>query len=579
MVNDDLREISNLFASEFNSRELHDRVLCFQFIDDELSGKHEAKCVDDDDLSEPGLAIGSKKRGFTDENEDETNQEEKQLPLDNKHDEEKNARKGIEKDDNEPQNKKQRLYDNKTEGEGQRSHEDPERSSKQSLDKTRNKRSLISKKQDSGSVEEQDLRKPQNKQKQGRGTVKSKKNMNKNDNKTRECENSEDEKDETANETKDEEKRTTSKLFVHSQWLAVQSPYFKALFYSGMKETFTKEVVMMIYEHELLAHLTLIEAMYKFDVLDGKDHLLISKVLVLAHKYDVRHVIKKCKYILLSTTPSLEICEFILREAAHLEGMTEIYKIIEKFLVKEFTPIDKTWTMDKFADLSEAALKLLLGSDNLATQSENTIFVALMRWVELNIGSFVEEKPDLLDVVRFQFMSVDFLHDVVQNHVVASKIPGFSKYLVKGLAYHGFSKIRRNQLDPKPKKRPALPKDDGATFSWVIDEELQKTLSDSLGDSIYSEEFWFQGYQMQLDLSYEEDQSKCSFYLSILNLGEESCLNVSYRAESILFAKRILSLPKTLFTDSNCDWGWSRIKRNNVRTGTNYTIDVWVDID
>ena len=33
--------------------------------------------------------------------------------------------------------------------------------------------------------------------------------------------------------------------------------YFKALFYSGMKETYAKEVVMKIQEHELRAHLTL----------------------------------------------------------------------------------------------------------------------------------------------------------------------------------------------------------------------------------------------------------------------------------------------------------------------------------
>jgi hypothetical protein len=52
--------------------------------------------------------------------------------------------------------------------------------------------------------------------------------------------------------------------------------------------------------------------------------------------------------------------------------------MLEKFLVKEFTPIDKTWTMEKFTGLSKAALRLLLESDSLATQSESTIFVALM---------------------------------------------------------------------------------------------------------------------------------------------------------------------------------------------------------
>ena len=105
----------------------------------------------------------------------------------------------------------------------------------------------------------------------------------------------------------DVNKSIVSKLFVHSQWLSVQSSYFKSLFYSGLKETYSKEVVMKIYEHELQARLTLIEAMYKLDVLNDKDYKLIVQVLVLANKYDVLLLVKKCKYLLLSTVPNLEM--------------------------------------------------------------------------------------------------------------------------------------------------------------------------------------------------------------------------------------------------------------------------------
>ena len=264
---------------------------------------------------------------------------------------------------------------------------------------------------------------------------------------------------------KDSEKKTSKttdgnefpvrKLYVHSQWLSVLSPYFKALFYSGMKETFSKEVVMKIYECELEAHLVLIEAMYRLDVLKDKDYHLIVQVLVLAHKYDVSIVIKKCKYVLLSTTPSLEMCEYILKKTEHFSELTGVNDMLQTFLVKEFSPIDKTWTTEKFIGLSKAALKLLLKSDDLATQSENTIFVALMEWVSSNIFTACN-KCDLLDVVRFEFMSVDFLYDVVRQNWWAQRMPGFTSYLQKGLAYHGFSETRREQLKPKPKKRQSL---------------------------------------------------------------------------------------------------------------------------
>ncbi|CAB4042695.1 kelch 28 [Paramuricea clavata] len=380
-------------------------------------------------------------------------------------------------------------------------------------------------------------------------------------------------------EDTDENKSILSKLFVHSQWLAVQSPYFKALFYSGMKETYSNEVVMKIYEDDLQAHLTLIEAMYKLDVLIDKDYHLVVQVLVLANKYDVRHVIKKCKYVLLSTAPSLDMCEYILQEIKHLSHMADMYDMLEKFLVKEFTPIDKTWTMEKFTGLSKAALRLLLESDSLGTQSENTIFVALMEWVRFNIPSQARNKCDLLDVVRFEFIEVDFLYDFVQEHLVATKMLGFTKHLLKGLAYHGFSQIRREQFKSKPKKRPFVA-DADPTFSWVIDDKLEEKLTKFPGVPVYSSIFWNQGYKMKLQLGYMEDLSKCNFYLAIFGLKGEGCLYASYRAKSSLFVSKTIQLKKTLYTASNRSWGYRSLECNKAQIrGKGYTIDIWVQIN
>ena len=56
MTIDDLQEFSNIFASEFNSSDIHDRVLCFQIIENEES-KTEVESEDESktgsDLSGP----------------------------------------------------------------------------------------------------------------------------------------------------------------------------------------------------------------------------------------------------------------------------------------------------------------------------------------------------------------------------------------------------------------------------------------------------------------------------------------------------------------------------------------------
>ena len=51
MTNEDLQEYSNIFASEFNSSDIHDRILCFQIIEsDEFKRKDGSE--DDESQSE-----------------------------------------------------------------------------------------------------------------------------------------------------------------------------------------------------------------------------------------------------------------------------------------------------------------------------------------------------------------------------------------------------------------------------------------------------------------------------------------------------------------------------------------------
>ena len=399
-----------------------------------------------------------------------------------------------------------------------------------------------------------------------------------NKNQIEKAESSNEDVENKANEIKDDADTFPGrKLYVHSQWLSVQSPYFKALFYSGMKETYSKEVVMKIYDQELEAHLVLIEAMYKLDVLDDKDYHLVVQVLVLAHKYDVWLVIKKCKYVLLAITPSLELCEHILQKTEHLTEMADLNDMIEACLVKEFTPIDKTWTTEKFTGLSKVALKLLLKSESLSTQSENTIFVALMKWVNSNIPYLAQSSCDLLCLVRFEFLSVDFLYDVVQNHRKACRMPGFNRYLLNGLAYHSFSKIRRDQLEPKPNQRPSA-EEDSPTFSWVIDEKLAEKLTGRLNYPIFSDKFWHKGYQMQLQLRYSDDLSKCGFFFGLCHLADKACVYASYMAKSKLFSKSIVSVKNHLFTGSEPDWGYKELACNESQRGKGCTIDIWIEI-
>ena len=108
---------------------------------------------------------------------------------------------------------------------------------------------------------------------------------------------------------------------------------------------------------------------------------------------------------------------------------------------------------------------------------------------------------------------------------------------------------------------------------------FKKKLSDSPGDPVFSDEFWFKGYEMRLQLSFSEDANKCSFYLSILNLKGEACVNVSYKAESILFASRVVRTAKRWYKEKQLSWGFRSKERNLYQMEDGITIDVWVNMD
>ncbi len=377
---------------------------------------------------------------------------------------------------------------------------------------------------------------------------------------------------------KDKDLENKTKLFVHSSLLAVHSSYFRSLFYSGMKETHSKEVVMRIHQSELPAHLILIEAIYRLEVLDDKECSLVVEVLALADKYDVNLVFKKCKYVLLSSSISLEDCEYIVKITSGIPDCGDILDAMEKFLVTEFSPLDKTWQSEKFHELSKVSLKLLLGSDRLVVDSENTVFIALMEWIDRHLDE-IRDGRSLLSLVRFELMTVGFMYDIVRHHELAKRLSGFNEFLHHGLSYHAFSPSRLEEVEVKPVNRCAYSNND-STFTWIIDQDEQRKLIEY--DVIFSSFFWCKGYMLKLKLRYEEITQSYSLFLYVQNLENKGHVKISWRARSELFANTYMYCTITSYTRPSKGFGHNGVLSNiapSMEPNTlSHTIDVWVDI-
>ncbi len=359
------------------------------------------------------------------------------------------------------------------------------------------------------------------------------------------------------------------KLYIHSTWLAVQSSYFRSLFFSGMKETNATEVHVQISESEEQAHLMLLEAMYKIDTLDNANVDELLKVLRLAHKYDVKFVFKKSKYCLQVMVDSLEICEKIMcfiKIDNTITDVEDIASTLQSFLAKEFSPLDKTWQTTSFKELCKPSLKYLLNSDELVTISENTVFHALMHWIEQCGTENVlesEEMPSLLSVIRFELIPIDYLYNIVQHHPVAKKLPDFNDHYLRGISYHALSSKIRETLHIYPVKRPASTQPFMGTrtqpfmgtrtqpfmgtgtqsfipYTWVIPRDQLDTLAGT-DKELKSDEFWYCGYKAVLTISHVQNDDrrhhqhmmpfKAKLSLQIINLKQHSVVEISWCAQ------------------------------------------------
>jgi hypothetical protein len=325
------------------------------------------------------------------------------------------------------------------------------------------------------------------------------------------------------------------KIFAHSSWLSVHSKYFRALFYSGLKESHLKEVHLRIPKSEEAAHLHLIEAMYSLDVLNNLPARELVLILVLADKYDAKFVFRKCKYVLKTKVDSVKLCEEIFNAIKldhHIVDVEDLVETIQTFLAKAFSPLDEKWESYKFENLPEHLIALLLSSDNLMVSCEDVVFHALMRWIKNNlynlkdISKILPTSP-LLSVIRFPLLTTSYLLSVVQHHPIAKQMPNFNDYYLKAINLaatpsevvydmpEDATKVRINSLARIVHFRWKMPR-----------KEVLKASA-----KLYSEPFWACGYKMQLSLLQKTNYADEFFVvitLKILSLKEGGFTSVEW---------------------------------------------------
>ena len=326
------------------------------------------------------------------------------------------------------------------------------------------------------------------------------------------------------------------KINIHSHWLSIQSTYFRSLLHSsGMKETHDTEIHLKIPESEENAHLLLLQAMYHSEVLNRRTVNELLTVLELADKYDVKFVFKICKLNLLMNATTFKVSTKIMHVIKVKHNMNDVEDLaatLQLVLAKEFSPLDENWETKKFTNLSKPSVEYLLDSNNLIVASENTVFHALMHWMEQNRvePDSLEETDDLLGIVRFKLVTFDYLYNVIKRHPIASKMPKFNQLFLDGMMYHAAPSEQQKMLVKQPVQRK---KSDRKVIMqrYVLREQTLNTYYKK-GIQIILGWFWACGYRMNVRLIRKSGYSSYQSQVIICGLNKQSLVPLKVSVES-----------------------------------------------
>ena len=185
----------------------------------------------------------------------------------------------------------------------------------------------------------------------------------------------------------------------HRVVLASVSPYLKAMFTCGMKESSQDEIELRDIEPQAMA--SLIDYAYTGEVMVTVDN--VQDLLPAAGILQLRELKGACCSFLsdhMDTTNCLGIKQF-----ADLHSCPDLIKKANRFIIRKFTEIVEH---EEFLQLPHAVLKELLENDHLHVESEMQVYNAFISWVNQDIEKRAPNAYELLDAIRVALLPKEF---------------------------------------------------------------------------------------------------------------------------------------------------------------------------
>ncbi|XP_066277428.1 kelch-like protein 24 [Branchiostoma lanceolatum] len=196
----------------------------------------------------------------------------------------------------------------------------------------------------------------------------------------------------------------------HRNVLAACSGYFRAMFCNGHLES--KEHKVVIHEASTDIVQLLVDYAYTSKVTITEDNVV--ELMEGANFFQVPPVSHACTKFL-SDSLSIKNCLKMVNFGGRLNPNLETKALT--YAMKEFAAVSKTL---EFFDLTKEQLLKLISSDNL-NATEETVYTAVLKWINHDTRKRKKEMKELMQHIRFPFMEKMYFMDKVETDKVIRK--------------------------------------------------------------------------------------------------------------------------------------------------------------
>ncbi|XP_063444751.1 kelch-like protein 24 [Mytilus trossulus] len=226
----------------------------------------------------------------------------------------------------------------------------------------------------------------------------------------------------------------------HRIVLSIMSPYFSAMFASGMKECQDGVVHLQNVESEAF------EKILKF-IYGGQDFIdteNVDSLLQAAVMLQIKCLQERCEeYMVGKLDPENSLGAWKLAQG---HGCLCLAERAFQFILYYFEQICKT---EDFLAIDCDELLQIIDNNNLNIKSEELVCEAVMKWVHFNVDTRIKDLPRIFEKLRLPLIQPEYLIDVLEQDKLIRHDQSCRDVLEEAKRYHLLPARRQEFVSPR----------------------------------------------------------------------------------------------------------------------------------